>query len=129
MHIGDDVTSAGPPAHPFRFDCVFYYVSDLDRAIDFYSNVFGFRLSSRDAVARFYVDGVLFELVPTKDPAALSGSGNARLTLSVEDIEAVVAELRAKGLDVSGVQRVSNGFLASLRDPDGNEIVIWQYAK
>jgi hypothetical protein len=32
----------------FRFDCVFYYVSDLDRAIAFYTNALGFRLSSRD---------------------------------------------------------------------------------
>ena len=53
----------------FRFDCIFYYVRDLDRAIAFYATVLGFRLSSRDAVARFNVDGVRFELVPTVMPA------------------------------------------------------------
>ena len=111
-----------------RFDCVFYYVSDLDRAIAFYTNILGFRLSSRDAVARFVVDGVLFELVPTTDPDVLSGRGNARLTLAVKQIESAVRDLRARGVSVSDVRAVSNGRLASLKDPDGNELVLWQYA-
>lgn len=41
-----------------KFDCVFYYVSDLERSIRFYTDVLGFKLSSRDFVARFFVDGV-----------------------------------------------------------------------
>ncbi len=112
----------------FRLDCVFYYVSDLDRAIQFYTTVFGFRLSSRDAVARFHLDGVLFELVPASDPQVLSGRGNARLTLAVDEIEDAARELRAKGVPVSDVHQVSNGRLVSLTDPDGNEIILWQYA-
>jgi len=112
----------------FRFDCVFYYVTDLDRAIAFYTKAFGFQPSSRDAVARFVVDGVLVELVPTADAEVLSGRGNARLAIAVDQIEVAVEGLRAQGIVVSEVQQVSNGRLASLRDPDGNEIVLWQYA-
>ncbi len=113
----------------FRFDCVFYYVSDLDRAIQFYTTAFGFRLSSRDAEARFHVDGILFELVPTSDRAVLSGHGNARLTLAVDEIEAAARELQAKGVPpVSDVHQVSNGRFLSLADPDGNQIILWQYA-
>lgn len=111
----------------FRFDSVFYYVTDLDRAIRFYTSVLGFRLSSRDEVARFHVDGVLFELVPTSDRAVLSGHGNARLTLAVDDIESAAGELRAKGVPVSDARQVSNGHFVSLADPDGNEIILWQY--
>jgi catechol 2,3-dioxygenase-like lactoylglutathione lyase family enzyme len=112
----------------FRFDCVFYYVSDLDRAIEFYTTALQFRLSSRDVVARFYVNDVLVELVPASDRALLSGRGNARLTLAVDEIEAAAAELRAKGVAVSGVHQVSNGRFVSITDPDGNEIILWQYA-
>ena len=43
----------------FRFDCLFYYVSDLDRAIRFYTNILGLDLISRDVVARFEIDDVL----------------------------------------------------------------------
>jgi predicted enzyme related to lactoylglutathione lyase len=113
----------------FHFDCVFYYVSDLDRAIAFYTDALGFRLSSRDAVARFLVDGVLVELVPTTDPQLLSGRGNARLAVAVEHLDAAIQAFRAKGLAVSEARQVSNGRLASLTDPDGNEVVLWQYAQ
>ena len=112
----------------FRFDCVFYYVSDLDRAVRFYCDVFGFQLSSRDVVARFRLDGVLFELVPTADPALLSGNGKARLTLAVEEMGRARAGLAAKGVPISEVRQVSNGLLATCVDPDGNEIVLWQYS-
>jgi catechol 2,3-dioxygenase-like lactoylglutathione lyase family enzyme len=112
----------------FRFDCVFYYVRELDRAIAFYTTVLGFPLSSRDAVARFRVDGVLFELIPTDDPSLLTGRGNARLTLEVADVEATLQELRAKGVRTSGARKVSNGYVGSVYDPDGNEICVWQYS-
>ncbi len=113
----------------FRLDCVFYYVSDLDRAIHFYTTVLGFALDSRDDVARFRIDGLLFELVPTNEPELLTGQGNARLTLEVKEIGVAVESLRAKGVTVSDIHQVSNGRLADLKDPDRNEIVLWQYSE
>ena len=68
----------------FRFDAVFYYVSDFERAIRFYSDVLGFKLNSRDAVARFDLNGILFEIVPARDKSKFSGQGNARLCLEVD---------------------------------------------
>jgi catechol 2,3-dioxygenase-like lactoylglutathione lyase family enzyme len=113
-------------ASDFHFDCVFYYVLDLERAIRFYTEVLGLRLVSRDVVARFDVDGVALELVPTADQSLVGGHGNARLTLSVNDIHAEVAALRDKGVHVTEVHAVENGDLASLADPDGNKIALWQ---
>lgn len=112
-----------------KFDCFFYYVSDLDRSIRFFSDVLGLSLSSRDEVARFLIDGVLFELVPTSDSSRLSGSGNGRLTFEVPDIRAAVQKLESKGVLVQPVQQVSNGLLATFDDPDGNELVLWQYLR
>ena len=111
----------------FRFDCVFYYVLDLDRAIKFYTEVLGLRLSSRDVVARLDIDGILLELVPTTEPSLLAGKGNARLALRVADIKKATAGLQSKAVEVSPVQEVENGYLAMLTDPDGNEILLWQY--
>jgi predicted enzyme related to lactoylglutathione lyase len=113
----------------FRFDCVFYYVSDLDRAIAFYTNVFGWQLSSRDVVARFHVDGVLVELVPAPGGVMPRGDGNARLTLAVDDLDDARLRLLAAGVRTSGIHVVSNGRLATLTDPDDNEIVVWQYTE
>ena len=113
----------------FHFDAVFYYVSDLKRAINFYQNVLGFMLTSQDAVARFDVDGVLFEVVPSDDPAMLSGEGNARLCLRVHNLEEAIQQLQRKGVHVMEPQVKRGGRLSSFRDPDGNEICLWEYAK
>jgi predicted enzyme related to lactoylglutathione lyase len=122
--------TAGPESTPgrFRFDCVFYYVTDLDRAVAFYTRVLGLVLTSRDVVARLDLDGVLVELVPTADGRPTGGAGNARLTLAVDDLEAEVASLRERGVEVTSPRAVANGWLATFRDPDGNELVLWQYA-
>lgn len=114
---------------PLRFDCLFYYVTDLDRAVAFYTQVLGLSLTSRDVVARLHLDGVLIELVPTADSRLIGGTGNARLTLMARDIRRVSEQLQARGVVVSPIRRVQNGSLATLRDPDGNELVLWQYAE
>jgi len=111
----------------YRFDCVFYYVRDLDGAIQFYERVLGLPLVSRDVVARFRVDGVLVELVPTTDSRALSGQGNARLTLAVDDLEHAMADLARKNVRTSAVHVVANGRFMTLHDPDGNVVMVWQY--
>jgi len=111
----------------FQFDCVFYYVADMERAIRFYRDVLGFKSISRDVVARFDVDGVLFELVPALDRSKLRGAGNARLCLKVENIEQALEELRAKGVHTSQAQPKGSGVLAFFDDPDGNEVCLWQY--
>jgi catechol 2,3-dioxygenase-like lactoylglutathione lyase family enzyme len=110
-----------------KFDCIYYYVRDLDRSIAFYSDVLGFKLSSRDAVARLYVDDVLVELVPEADQAKLVGNGNARLCLEVCDIQEAVSTLRAKGVPARDIRSVDRGRVAEIEDPDGNEVVLWQY--
>ena len=60
----------------------------------FYSNVLGLTLSSRDAVARFHIDGVPVELAPPTDGAFLTGQGNARLCLAVDNLSQAVAVLQ-----------------------------------
>ena len=110
-----------------NFDAVFYYVSDLEKSIPFYRDVLGFQFVSQDAVARFHIGGVLFEVVPTENREKLRGRGNARLCLKVDDINAALAELQGQGIRTGEAAQKENGILASFRDPDGNEICLWQY--
>jgi predicted enzyme related to lactoylglutathione lyase len=108
-----------------RFDAVFYRVTDLDRATAFYRDTLGLALRSRDVVARFDVDGVLVELVPAEGP--VSGEGNARVAFEVDDLERAAADLAHRGVAVEPIREVVNGRLAEFRDPDGNQLVLWQY--
>ena len=111
----------------FHFDAVFYYVADMERAIQFYTGVLGFTLVSRDTVARFDVDGVRFEVVPAAGKSELAGTGNARLCLRVDDVEQALAELRTKGVRTGAAEAKDTGALGTFQDPDGNEICLWQY--
>lgn len=112
-----------------KFDAVFYYVSDLERAVRFYRDVLGFKLHSQDCVARFHLGDVLFELVPTPESGKLQGDGNARLCLEVDDIQCSISELRAQGIAVQDAEAKENGALTCFRDPDGNEICLWEYVR
>ena len=85
-------------APEFKFDAVYYHVSDMEKSIAFYRDILGFRLASRDYVARFDLDGVLFELVPNPPGNALRGTGNARLSLGVTDIQQATRDLQGKGV-------------------------------
>ena len=67
----------------FHLDCVFYYVSDIGSAIRFYQDILGFRLISRDAVARFDLDGIRFELVPAAAGQRLRAQGGMRVSAFV----------------------------------------------
>jgi catechol 2,3-dioxygenase-like lactoylglutathione lyase family enzyme len=110
-----------------HFDCVFYYVSHLERSVRFYQDVLGLKLISQDVVARFDIDGVLFEVVPAPDQSVLQQAGNARLCLRVDDVEKALAELQAKGVRTSRAESKEGGKLGSFEDPDGNTICLWQY--
>jgi len=108
------------------FDAVYYHVSDMEKSIAFYRDILGFRLTSRDYVARFEIDGVLFELVPNPPGDALPGTGNARLSLGVPDIRRATLELQNRGVATTPIKVEPGGLLSYFKDPDGNELCLWQ---
>ena len=122
------VSPHSDPRHlEFHFDCVFHYVSHMDLAIRFYRDVLGFKLISRDVVARFDIDGVLFELVPASAKENPHAKGNTRLCLRVENVQQALNGLQAKGVRTGPAVDKGTGVLGSFEDPDGNEICLWQY--
>jgi catechol 2,3-dioxygenase-like lactoylglutathione lyase family enzyme len=108
------------------FDAVFYHTTDMAKSIAFYRDVLGFPLVSRDYVARFDIDGVLFELVPNPTGSPVAGSGNARLSLGVKDIHEAVLELQVRGVTTTPIKQEPGGLLSYFNDPDGNELCLWQ---
>ncbi|HXY14233.1 MAG TPA: VOC family protein [Terriglobales bacterium] len=111
------------------FDAVYYHVADMEKSIAFYRDILGFRLTSRDYVARFDLGGVLFELVPTLPGNLLPGTGNARVSLGVTDIRQATRELQARGVPTTPVKEEPGGLLSYFKDPDGNELCLWQYVQ
>jgi|CZLA01.1.fsa_nt_gi catechol 2,3-dioxygenase-like lactoylglutathione lyase family enzyme len=111
------------------FDTVFYYVTDMDASIAFYRDTLGLQMVSHDYVARFDLDGVLIELVPRPPGSVVPGSGNARLCFSVANLQKTLEQIRARGIATSEIKDKKDGRLAFFRDPDGNELCLWEYAE
>jgi catechol 2,3-dioxygenase-like lactoylglutathione lyase family enzyme len=111
------------------FDAVFYYVTDMEASIAFYRDTLGLPLVSHDFVARFDLDGVLIELVRRPPGSLVPGSGNARLCFTVDNMQETLDQLHALGIVTSEVQHKQGGKLAFFRDPDGNELSLWEYAE
>jgi predicted enzyme related to lactoylglutathione lyase len=114
------------PAFKFSFDAIYYHVTNMDNAVAFYRDILGLKLKSRDYVARFDVDGVLFELVPAHEGETIAGPGNARLSLGVSSVRAAIDCLTSKGVKATPPKPEVGGILSLFHDPDGNELCLWQ---
>ena len=61
--------------------------------------------------------------------SVVPGSGNARLCFAVDNLDQTLGQLHARGVATSEVKKKSGGQIAFFRDPDGNELSLWQYEK
>ena len=108
---------------------VFYWVSDMDRAVAFYRDVLGLALARRDGHdwAEFDAGGRRFALHGATEGQTLT-PGGATAVFSVGDLDRAKVALAARGVasdhegDVSGYAR-----FASFRDPDGNAFQLIEY--
>jgi predicted enzyme related to lactoylglutathione lyase len=110
----------------FRLELVHVPVSDVDRAIAFYTEQAGFVLDQDHTVD----GGVRFvQLTPPGSPTSISvGTGLSSmapgslegLQLVVADADAARAELAGRGMEVSELQEFPWGRFVFFDDPDGN---------
>ena len=112
-------------------DHVYYWVSDMDRAVTFYTDVLGLRLLRRDGGnwAELDAGGIRLAL-----HGAIEGRpmevGGATAVFRVEDLDSTRAELEGRGAEFDEHVGEVQGFarFASLRDPDGNKVQVIEYA-
>ncbi len=107
-----------------RIGNVFYRTNDMDAAVRFYTDVLGFGLKLRDGDhwAAFEVGGATLAV----EGGVPGGPGGATVSLRCEDLDAVVADLKAKGADVAPPETGPHERRATLRDPAGNLLVLYE---
>ena len=119
---------------------VAFRVTDLDRALDFYCGVLGFReafrLDREDLPSPWIVyiqvaPGHFIELFPgaTKvGPQPGEDAGYNHFCLLVDDIDATVRQLAERGLPIEGapIKGIDNNYQYWVADPDGNRIELMQ---
>lgn len=107
------------------------YITDMDRAIEFYTNKLGFRLKTRIADEWAEVDageGFVIGLHPAHPPpspqAGNSGAINIELN-STGNLDELVGNLKLRGVAFNeAIQDYPNVRLITCSDPDGNKLFL-----
>ena len=108
---------------------VFYKVADPEKTAAWYKEMFGLggdwgiMFSAKDdspeafsLLSAFKADSDYF--APSAAPFMIN--------LRVDDREGMIAELKAKGVEILGTQDEDYGLFAWVMDPDGVKIELWQ---
>jgi len=110
------------------------FVSNMDRAVEFYTKSLGMKLTNRFGDHWATVEagkGLTIGLHPASPKYPAPGTkGGMMLGLEIDEpIDRVVSRLSEKGVQMKGsVVREEAGNFVHLEDPDGNEIYLWEVA-
>jgi lactoylglutathione lyase/glyoxylase I family protein len=113
-----------------------FVVHDLDASLQFYVDGLGLKLAFdfvHDTGVRYgvylHVGGRNFiEMFQGETAARAEGQSYSHLCLEVDDIQATVASLTTRGIEVGPVKLgCDQSWQAWLADPDGNRIELHQY--
>jgi len=113
-------------------DNVYYFVSDVKRAAEFYHGILGLKILEQDEHwASISLNGSRLGLHKSSDFFKSSERrGGATVTLNVDDIDQAYNLLREKGVKFLGpISRNPWGSHVSFADPDGNLLDIRQAPK
>ena len=108
------------------------FVSNMDAAVEFYTQVLDLKLSNRFGDSWATVEagkGLTIGLHPASPKYPAPGTkGATMLGLEIDEpIDKVVARLKEKGARMIGsIVRDEPGNFIHLEDPDGNEIYLWE---
>jgi catechol 2,3-dioxygenase-like lactoylglutathione lyase family enzyme len=109
-------------------------VSNMDAAVDFYTQALGMKLTNRFGNHWATVDagrGFTIGLHPAGPKYPAPGTkGGMMIGLEIDEpIEAVVERLQRKGVRFSGsIINDGAGNFADFQDPDGNSLYLWEVA-
>jgi predicted enzyme related to lactoylglutathione lyase len=113
---------------------VYYNVADMERAVRFYRDVLGLKVTDEDAhFTGLSAGGVRIGLhwtggraVPAVPKNAHGADAGATLTLRVADIEAAHQRLRDNLVKILGTMDAPWGRLLTFEDPDGNVLKLME---
>ena len=122
-----------------RIDHVEIVSSNMERTLNFYTEILGFKVQWRrkserppmEEIAFIELGDTLIELFSIKDPAPVSTEqwqvGCRRIALEVEDMDKLAEHLKSKGVELSiGPIAMGTTKMAEIVDPDGMSIQLMQ---
>ena len=110
------------------------FVSNMENAVQFYTEVLGLRLTNRFGDHWATVDagkGLTIGLHPASPKHPAPGTkGGMMLGLEIGiSIEQAITRLTDRGVKVGGTIRSPEGNFIDFEDPDGNPIYLWEVSQ
>ncbi len=116
-----------------------YQVTDVDRAVEFYTQHLGFKLDRKPAPVIALISNEGFKIWlsgpgasgsrPMSDGRTQEPGGWNRVALEVEDLPSVIEAMKKEGLHFRNeMEKGPGGSQIQLEDPDGNPIELFQPA-
>ena len=109
-----------------RINVVYLYVRDMERSVGFYRDLLGIPLQGDDHWQEARLGGTRFALHEAHEGSGELSSGSIHLDLEVADLEDAAERLRAAGVEVGETMRDEWGSAATVVDPDGYRIELFQ---
>ena len=107
---------------------IWYPVKDMDRAIEFYHELLGFKLLfKREDWSEFDIDGQRLALRKVDTLPEHNDSSVPGVSFLAQPIEQVIATLSQEGVQFAEALKVyPYGKLATFQDPDGNFLGLYE---
>lgn len=125
-------TLAAPPAgHITGLGGVFVTSKDPKALAKWYKDVLGINLESwGGAILRYDAPGhppmALWNAMPENSDEIAPSHREFMINFAVDDLDAFVTRLKARGVPILSQQADQTGKFASIVDPDGTKIEFWQ---
>ncbi|MGA2091369.1 MAG: VOC family protein [Endomicrobiales bacterium] len=123
-----------------KIDHVEIIPTDINKTIEFYVSILGFKVRERYAVPRapmkeiayLELGGSVIEIISVDNPATASQKewevGYRAIAIEVEDMDATVNYLKEKGVAITwGPVAIGKAKRAEIKDPDGLPIELRQW--
>ena len=104
-------------------------VGDMERSVDFYTNVLGLKLKARygNQFAQITAPRTIIALHPRTEKESQSRSSpSVSIGFAVDDLDHSMEELRSKGVQFFNTSDDTQVKLAFFTDPDGNPLYLSQ---
>ncbi len=123
-----------------RIDHIEVIPQNLEKTIDFYTTILGFKIRQRQKVDASPLEEVVYlelndtviELLKVKNPAPAPmypwQIGYRMIALEVDDMDNAIKYLKSKGVDITwGPVTLGKSKRAEIKDPDGLSIELRQW--
>lgn len=115
-----------------KLDHVGLYITDLDKSIKFYEEIFGFKvvdrfISGEAKIATLDMGGGLIELVQRPGSPGTPPVGNwSHLAIQEPEFDKAIKKIDQKGIEKRLITQANGNRLCFFNDPDGHTIEIME---